>query len=58
MKIKINPVIQNFGKAGFIAYLSGIPGMVVQGDSEEEVREELIKSLEVKIAYDYGFEIE
>ncbi len=53
MKIRINPLIENFGEAGFIASLP-IKGMVAHGNSANEAKNEIIKSLMIKMAYDYN----
>lgn len=57
MKLFISPVIEDFGDLGFIASLPNLKGMVAVGNTAAEAKQELIKSLEVKIAYDYGLEI-
>jgi hypothetical protein len=49
--------IESFGTNGYIAWIEGLKGMVVQGDSKEEVMQELYKSLKVKIAYGLGVSI-
>lgn len=40
--------------AGWVAFFPAIPGMIEQGATKAEAWQELIKSLEVKIAHDSG----
>ncbi len=53
---KLTAEIYKFKDTGFTGWIREIRGIVVQGDSPDEVREELIKSLSIKIAYDYGID--
>lgn len=55
--ILVKGYIENHGQAGFIAWAKDMPGLVVQGESETEVKVELYKSLKVKIAFDYKWDI-
>lgn len=57
VQIQLTAVIQNFGDAGYIGWTERIKGLVVQGDSIQETLNELIKSIKVKIAYDFGLDI-
>lgn len=41
-------------KQYFLAYLNGIKGMVVQGDSFENAVDELMTSIRVKLLYEYN----
>lgn len=49
--------IQHYGEAGYIGSIDSIKGLVVQGSSREEVRNELLISLRVKLAYNLGIDI-
>lgn len=60
MSEKIMAYVESFGdEAGFVAWIDNakFKGMVVQSNSLEGVLKELLISLKVKIAYDYGIEI-
>jgi putative lipase involved disintegration of autophagic bodies len=54
MNISLIAYIQDHGTAGWIGWIDGLRGMVVQGKDEEEVRNELIISLKTSIAYSWG----
>lgn len=58
MNILVKAHIENMGEHGFIASVPKMPGLVVQALTIEKVKAELITSLKVKIAYDYGLEID
>lgn len=55
--IIIKAFIDHFPNAGYIAWADGFKGLVVQGDTMDEVKKELWISLKVKIAYDYNLDI-
>jgi len=50
--MKLTGIIEDHGRAGFIAYTKELKGTVVQGDTIEEVKKELLISCEVKLKYD------
>lgn len=56
MAIKLIANIEHSPKAGYIASIDSIKGMVVHGNSPEEVCKELFTSLKVKLAFDYGID--
>jgi len=49
--------IEHFGDSLFIGWVENFKGLVVQGESIDEVKKELWTSLKVKIAYDYNLDI-
>lgn len=55
--IKFIANIEAFGAGRYIAFIDTIKGMVVEGGSVSEVCKELLISLKVKMAYDYGVDI-
>ena len=59
MTLKLNVCIEKFGSTGYIAWIDNekFKGMVVQADSPENARRELLISLKTKIAYDFGIHI-
>ena len=61
MIIKLDAYIEKFTDAKYAGWIdhknTNIKGIVVQGNSIEEVYKQLLLSLKVKIAYDYGVEI-
>lgn len=50
--------IESFGDAGCIAWIDSIKGMVVQGTEPKDTFRELLISLKVKMAHDYGVKID
>ena len=54
MNIKVTANIENHGKAGFVAWIDSIKGLVVQAKTLEEVLKELMISLKVKMAHSLG----
>lgn len=44
--------IENFGDAGWLAYVDNIKGMVVQGDSPQQVLDGILTTLECKAFFD------
>ncbi|MBS1580821.1 MAG: hypothetical protein JST66_01340 [Bacteroidetes bacterium] len=58
MKMLVKAHIEPVGEYGYIASIPSMPGLVVQAASIEEAKQELITSLKVKIAYDYGLKID
>lgn len=54
MDIKLIANVENHGDAGYIAWIESIKGLVVHGNSIDEVCRELMTSLKVKLAYDLG----
>ncbi len=54
MNISLNAFIEDHGPAGWIGWIEGVKGMIVQADNEDEVRKELIVSLKTTIAYSLG----
>lgn len=54
MNITLKAFIEDHGQAGWIGWLDGVRGMVVQGLNEDEVRKELILSIKTTIAYSLG----
>lgn len=55
--MKLTANIESFEDNKYVAFIDSIKGMVVQGDSLQDVCKELMISLKVKIAYDYGVDI-
>lgn len=55
--IVVKGFIEDHGDAGFIAWANNMPGLVVQATTEQQVKLEFYKSLKVKIAYDYKWDI-
>ena len=55
MKVIVNI---EFCENRYVAWIDKIKGMVVEASSLPEVVGELITSLKVKMAYDYGMDIE
>jgi len=55
--IIIEGLIQQFGDNLFFGYIPKIKGLVVQGESLEKIKTELLTSLKVIIAYDYDLDI-
>ena len=53
MSLKLIARIEQFGDAGYMAYINSIKGMVESADTPEEAMKELLISLRVKI----GFEV-
>ncbi|WP_299548616.1 hypothetical protein [Seonamhaeicola sp.] len=49
--------IQKFGDSRFMGWSHDFKALVVQGETEEEVKKELLISLRAKIAYDMGLPI-
>jgi predicted RNase H-like HicB family nuclease len=58
MNFNLTAYIEDFNGAGFMGWIEGVKGIAVQGQSEEEVRSELLTSLKVKIAFDFGIKME
>lgn len=58
MKMLVKAHIEQVGDHGYIASIPSMPGLVVQAPTVEEVKQELITSLKVKIAFDYGLKID
>ncbi len=58
MRILVQTHIESVGIDGYIASIPSMPGLVVQASTVEAAREELLTSLKVKIAYDYGWQID
>ncbi len=58
MLIKLDAHLQNFGEAGYLAWIDGSKGMkmAVQAKSPEEATKELLISLRVKLAYMFGID--
>lgn len=57
MLLKLIANVESFGNDHYIASIESIKGMVVEGNSVEEVCKELLISLKVKLAYDLGIDI-
>lgn len=57
MLLTFSAQIRQYSDTLFIGWIDKIKGLVVEASSKEEVKQELLISLKVKIAYDYGFEI-
>ncbi len=55
--LKITAFIEFHPGCGYIAYTEVFKGLVVQGDTLKQTKEELHKSILTKIAYDYQLEI-
>jgi hypothetical protein len=55
--IKIEGVIKPFGEKLFYGHIPQIKGLVVQGISIEETLKELLLSLRVKLAFDFGLDM-
>jgi hypothetical protein len=49
--------IEQYGEKHFMGWSHDFKALVVQGESEEEVKKELIISLRAKVAYDIGLPI-
>jgi hypothetical protein len=48
---------QNYGSDGWLAWIDSMKGMCASGFTEEEAINELVISLNVKLAYDLGIEL-
>lgn len=57
MQLMFYAQIRQYSDTLFIGWIDKIKGLVVESSSKEGVKQELLTSLKVKIAYDYGFEI-
>ena len=57
MKLDFIAYVEPCGQAGFIGWVDKMKGLVVESDSVEGIKRELILSLRVKIAYDFGLEL-
>lgn len=58
MYLKLTANIEKFnGVAGYTGWIEQMPGIVAQGETREKVREELLLSLKVKLAFDYKIPI-
>ena len=55
--IYVTAFIESIEDNMFIGYIKEMKGLVVQSTSEEGAKEELIKSVRVKLAYDYNLDI-
>jgi hypothetical protein len=55
--IIVEGFIQQYGNNLYLGYIPKFKGLVVQGGSIKEIKRELLTSLKVKIAYDYGLDI-
>ncbi len=55
--IYLTAFMEEFPDNIFIGRIKEFKGLVVQSDSFEGVKKELIKSVRVKLAYDYGLDI-
>ena len=58
MKVDLTAYIENHGEAGFIAWIEGYKGLVVQGTSSDEVKRELFISFRTLIAYQFGLKLD
>lgn len=56
--LKLETRIESFNGGGYLGWIDNIKGIIVQGPTIENVLDELLISLKVKIAYDYDLEIE
>lgn len=56
--LKLIANVESFGTDHYTACIESIKGMVVEGNSVEEVCKELLISLRVKLAYDLGIDID
>jgi hypothetical protein len=54
MKLTLIANIEDHGEAGFIAWIENIKGLVVQAATMEEAHKELLTSIKVKLAFDWG----
>ncbi|MEX0594876.1 MAG: hypothetical protein WD512_00115 [Candidatus Paceibacterota bacterium] len=55
--IIVEGLIQDFGNNHFMGFIPKFKGLVVQGASVDEIKNELLNSLRVKIAFDYDLDI-
>jgi hypothetical protein len=59
--LKLIAIVESFGEAGYIAWVANSKGntiQIAQGSTASAAIRELIISLKVKCAYDWGAEIE
>ena len=56
--MKLTANIEGYEGAGYIAFIENIKGLVTQADTPQDAFKELIISLKVKMAMDYGFQID
>ena len=54
MAIKLIANIEHHEKAGYVAWIDSIKGLVVHANTFEDVVKELFTSLKVKLAYNLG----
>ena len=55
MNFTLTAIIENFGKeGGWVGHIESMKGLVVHGLTPEETCKELITSLKVKFAHDFG----
>jgi hypothetical protein len=54
MNLTLVACIESYGDAGCIGWIESMKGLVVQADSHEKVYDELVTSVKVKLAYDWG----
>jgi hypothetical protein len=55
--ILIEGFIKRFGNDLFLGWIPKFKGLMVEGETIDEVKRELIISLKVKLAYDYKLDI-
>jgi len=55
--ILVKAEIEKISDNHFIGRIEKMKGMIVEAESREAVKKELLISLKVKIAFDYGLEI-
>lgn len=55
--LQITAHIKRYEDSIFVAYTDQFKGLVVQASSEEKVKQELVKSVRVKLAYDLNLPI-
>lgn len=57
MLLKFTGNLRQYSDNLFIGWIDNIKGLVVEASTKEDVKRELLTSLKVKIAFDYGLEI-
>lgn len=58
MSLKLVARIEPFGKAGYLAYIDSMKGMVEMANTPESAMKELLISLRVKLAHTLGIGID
>ena len=58
MSLKLVARIEPYGRAGYLAYIDSIKGMVEMSATPETAMKQLLISLRVKLAHDLGIDID